>query len=43
MKIKFNAHDGLPLNKKLKLYDMVIVTRSAFGEGDKYYLQVLLV
>ena len=30
MKINFNSHDSLPLNKMLKLCNMVIVVRSVF-------------
>ena len=42
MKNKYNADDGLPLNKKLNLYNMVRVVRSTFGKSNKYHLQVLL-
>ena len=43
MKIKFNLNDNLPLkNKKIELYDMIIVVRSVFSEYSKYYLQVFL-
>ena len=38
MKIGFN----LPLNKTLKLYNMIIVIRSVFEEHDKFYAQVYL-
>ena len=37
MKIKFNSGDDLPLKKTLELYNMVIVVRSVFHEGNKYY------
>ena len=37
MKIKFNSHDNLPLNKILKLHMLTIVVRSVFEEGAKYY------
>ena len=37
MKIKFNFDDDLPLNKTLKLFNMIIVVRSVFHEGSKYY------
>ena len=40
MKIKFNSDDDLPLNKTLKLYNMIIVVKSDFHEGNKYYPQV---
>ena len=42
MKIKFNSDDDLPIHKTLRLYDMVIVVRSVFHEGKKYYPQVFL-
>ena len=37
LKIKFNLDDDLPLNKTLKLFNMIIVVRSVFHEGSKYY------
>ena len=42
MKIKFILDDSLPLNKTLKLCNMVVVVRSAFHEGNKYYPKVFL-
>ena len=42
MKIEFNQDGDLRLNKMLKLYDMVIVVRSVFLEGNKYYPQAFL-
>ena len=42
MKIEFNQDGDLRLNKMLKLQDMVIVVRSVFLEGNKYYPQVFL-
>ena len=42
MKTKFNSHDNLPLNKKLKFYNMVITIRSVFEEDGKLYPQVFL-
>ena len=42
MKLKFNLDNDLPLNKTLKLYNMVIVVKSVIHEGNKYYTQVLL-
>ena len=41
MKIKFNSHDNLPLNKILKLHNLTIVVRSVFEEHKLYYPQVL--
>ena len=40
VKIKFNSDDNLPLNKILKLHNIIIVVRSVFQEDNKYYLQV---
>ena len=37
MKIKFYLDDDLPLNKTLYIHNMIIVVRSAFYEGNKYY------
>ena len=42
MKIKFSSDDNLPLNKQLKLQNMVITIRSSFEENDKLYPQVFL-
>ena len=43
MKIKFNFDDGLFLKKRLELRNLIIVARSVFHEGNKYYPQVFLV
>ena len=40
MKIKFNLDDNLSLKKKLER-NMVIVVRSLFHKGNKYYLEDL--
>ena len=40
MKIKFNLDDDLPLNKTLKLYNIVILARFSFHEGKSYYPQL---
>ena len=40
MKIKFNSADNLPLNKILKLHNLVVIVRSVFEEDGKYYPQV---
>ena len=42
MKIKFNSHDELPLNKTIETPGIVIVVRAAFYENNKYYPQILL-
>ena len=36
MKIKFNWHNNLPLNKTLKIQNVTIVIRSLFEEDVKY-------
>ena len=35
MKIKFNSDDSLHLRKTLELYNMIIVVRYVFHEGNK--------
>ena len=42
MKIKFNLHDDLPLNKILKLRNLKIIVRSVFEEDGKYYPKIFL-
>ena len=42
MKIKFAIDDDLPLNKTLKLNNMIIVARTVSHEGKKYYPQAFL-
>ena len=42
MKIKFNSDDNLSLNKRLKIYAMMITIRSVFEEDGKLYPQVFL-
>ena len=42
MKIKFNLHDDLPLNKPLKFHLMTITIKSVFEEDGKLYPQVFL-
>ena len=42
MKIKFSSDDNLPLNKILKLHNLIIVVRAVFQEDKKYYPQVFL-
>ena len=42
MKIKFNLHDDLPLNKPLKFHLMTITIKSVFEEDGKLYPQVCL-
>ena len=42
MNIKSNSDDDLPLNKQLKLHNMVITIRSDFEEDGKLYPQIFL-
>ena len=42
MKIKFNSDKDLSLRNTLALYNMIIVVRSVFHKGSKYYPKVLL-
>ena len=42
MKIKFDNDHNLPLNKRLKFHNMIIVIRSVFEEDGKFYPQVYL-
>ena len=42
IKIKFNCHDDLPLNKRLKFGLMTITIRSFFEEDGKLYPQGFL-
>ena len=42
MKIKFNSDDNLPLNKILKLHNMIIIIRCVFQEGTILYTQIYL-
>ena len=39
MKINFNSHDDLSLNKPLKFHAMTIIIISVFEEGGKLYPQ----
>ena len=41
LKIKFNSDGDLPLNKIINLCNMIIVVRSLFHEGSKYYPALL--
>ena len=42
MKIKFNSHDDLPLNKLLKFNLVTIIIRCVFNKDGKLYPQLLL-
>ena len=42
MKIKFNSDDSLPLKKMLEFHNLIIVIKSVFIEGNKYYTLVFL-
>ena len=37
MKIKFDSHDELPLNKMVEIAIMTIVLRAIFHGNNKYY------
>ena len=39
---KFNSDDTLPLNKTLKLHNIITIIRFVFEEDGKYYLQIFL-
>ena len=41
MKIKLNSNDNLPL-KAFEFYNMIIVVRSVFHEGNNCYSQAFL-
>ena len=38
MRKKFNSDDDLPSKKILELYNMTLVVRSVYHEGNKYFL-----
>ena len=42
MKIKFNSHDDLPLNKPSKHHNVTITIRSVFEEDGKLYALAFL-
>ena len=42
MKIKFHSDDDLPLDKTLKLHQMITAIRAVFHEDNKYYPQVFI-
>ena len=42
IKIRFYSDDDLTLKKLLDLYVVIIVIRSVFYDGDKYFSQVSL-
>ena len=42
MEIKSHLDDNLPLNKTLKLCNMIIVITAFFHEDNKYFPQVFL-
>ena len=42
MRIKFNSDGDLPLNKILKLHNLIIIVRFVFEEDGKYYPQAFL-
>ena len=42
MKIKFDSHDNLSLNKMLKLHILTVIVRYVFEEDSKNYSQAFL-
>ena len=42
MKIKLNFYYDLTIKKTIELFNMIIVARFVFHEGNKYYPQVFL-
>ena len=42
IKIDINSDDNLPLNKTLKLHNLIIFVRSVFQKDKKYCTQVFL-
>ena len=42
MKIKLNFYYDLTIKKTIELFNMIIVVRFVFHEGNKYYPQVFL-
>ena len=42
MKIRFESHYGLPLDKILNIRLCVIITKSVFEENGRYYPQIHL-
>ena len=42
MKVKFKLDDKLPLNKALKLCNVIVVVRSVVHEDSKYCAKVFL-
>ena len=42
IKIKFDSDDNLPLNKVLTFHAVIIIIRSVFERGGKYYPQIFL-
>lgn len=41
-KIKFDSDDCLPQKKTLELRNIIIVLRSAFHDGNKNYVKILV-
>ena len=42
MKLKFNSHDELPLNKAIEISSMIIAIRVVLHESKKHYPQAFL-
>ena len=42
MKCKFSLYDNLTIEKAIELFNIIIIVRFVFHEGNKYYPQVSL-
>ena len=42
MKIKFDSHGKLHLNKTIEISSMIIIVKAIFHENDKYYQELFL-
>ena len=42
IRFKFNSDDRLPLNKTIKLHNLPVIVRTAFGKDGRYYPQLFL-
>ena len=42
MKNKFSLYDNLTIEKAIELFNIIIIVRFVFHEGNKYYPQVFL-
>ena len=42
MKIRFDSHGELHLNKTIEISSMIIIVKAIFHENDKYYQELFL-